>query len=363
MATRNYGQGTIHERKPGVYTLRASVVDSVTGERRRISETFVGGKKDAARRLSELVTEHNAKGRSTDLTVADIVRDFRAVAHHADGTSRGYDNCWKHVPDKFRSARVRDVDVAAVDRLYAHLVRQGVSLHTVVKLHALLGAAFNQSIKWGRFTFNPVAHATCPQPPRTAMVLPESGSVARLAALVADDAEMRCWLRVLMATGGRRGETLGLRWSDVVGDSVVIRRQVTSDGKVVEFTKTREERHVAIDAATLAELARWKETKGCDGGGLVFSKDADGLVPHRGDTVYRRFKKLAAKAGIPEARPHTMRHLMVSLLLDAGQSLEVVSKRAGHSSAAFTARAYAHIVNRSDRRAADVIGDLLPPVA
>ena len=87
MATRNYGQGTIHERRPGVYTLRASVVDSVTGERRRISETFVGGKKDAARRLSELVTEHNAKGRSTDLSVADIVRDFRAVAHHADGTS------------------------------------------------------------------------------------------------------------------------------------------------------------------------------------------------------------------------------------------------------------------------------------
>ena len=131
MATRNYGQGTIHERRPGVYTLRASVVDSVTGERRRISETFVGGKKDAARRLSELVTEHNAKGRSTDLTVADIVRDFRAVAHHADGTSRGYDNCWKHVPDKFRSARVRDVDVAAESTQLARwniLVQSGTAM-------------------------------------------------------------------------------------------------------------------------------------------------------------------------------------------------------------------------------------------
>ena len=359
MTKRNYGQGTMYERRPGVFLLRVNAVDPVTGERRRVSETFAGGKKDAARRLSELVVESNRKGPATDLSVADVVRDFRSVANHATGTAKGYDVCWKNVPDGFARTKARDLDVATVDRLYARLLNDGISVHSVRRLHALLGASFNQSIRWGRLSFNPVQHAKCPTAPEPVIALPDDNAIARLWELVKDDPEMRCWMRVLMATGGRRGETLGLRWTDIVGDTVTIRRQVGPDGSVVNYTKTRKERTLAVDPGTVTELEAWRSTKTSDTG-FVFSRDPHGELPHRGDSVYRRFKKLARKAGMPDARVHTMRHLMVSLLLDAGQSLEVASRRAGHSSTAFTARTYSHLVNGADRRAADVLGGLLP---
>lgn len=346
-------------------------VDPVTLAPRRPSATVRGTRKDAERRLAELRLEHSGPGRATTaVTLAEVVFQFREVKNHARGTVGQYDRAWALVSDRLRQARAEDISVQDIDRLYAKLLRDGKGPDAVRTVHALLGAAFSQAVKWGQLRFNPVRYATPPPKPDRIIVLPSSEALQRLVELVESNLEMELWLRVLMVTGGRRGESLALRWSDVRADRQELRvgDSVGPDGRVGE-TKTRRERFVVVDEETIQLFEEWRglQARRAVESGVelvadpwVFSPDPSGARPYRGDTMYRRFKKLAKKAGMPEAKPHTMRHLMVTSALDAGQSPEVVAKRAGHSRTSTTLDVYAHVQNGADRRAAAEIGALMP---
>ena len=54
---------------------------------------------------------------------------------------------------------------------------------------------------------------------------------------------------------------------------------------------------------------------------------------------------------------HGLRHLQVTQLLDAGVPLRSVSGRVGHRNPSTTTNIYAHWIQESDARSADVIGD------
>jgi len=72
-----------------------------------------------------------------------------------------------------------------------------------------------------------------------------------------------------------------------------------------------------------------------------------------------RWHALLVKAGVPAIRPHDLRHLNVSLLLDAGHNVKVVQERAGHHSAAFTLDRYGQAMKGGRRREAGAVGDAL----
>jgi integrase len=126
----------------------------------------------------------------------------------------------------------------------------------------------------------------------------------------------------LAATGARRGEVCGLRWSDVHVDSstVSIRRSVASvaGGTIVKDTKTHAARRIAIDADTMAVLARHRRRMevrarafavdfGADG--FVFTSTGDGSEPLHPDTVTGGFRRVCDRIGLAGARLHDLRHL------------------------------------------------------
>jgi len=76
-------------------------------------------------------------------------------------------------------------------------------------------------------------------------------------------------------------------------------------------------------------------------------------------TFGRRWHVLLGKVGVPAIRPHDLRHLHVSLLLEEGHNVKVVQQRAGHHSAAFTLDRYGHAMEGGRRRAAGAVGDAL----
>ncbi|WP_370627680.1 tyrosine-type recombinase/integrase [Nocardia brasiliensis] len=65
-----------------------------------------------------------------------------------------------------------------------------------------------------------------------------------------------------------------------------------------------------------------------------------------------RFKRLAARAGLPEIRLYDLRHTYTTASLMAGVSPKVVSQRARHADVAFTMKTYQHALPGVDEDAA-----------
>jgi integrase len=177
---------------------------------------------------------------------------------------------------------------------------------------------------------------------------------------------------VLVATGLRLGEALGLRWADVdlEHQTVLVRRTVRrrEGGLALAPPKTPSAaRGLALPAGAAGALRRQRARQAAQAlargrplqdDDYVFAAAPGGPPPHHA-TIARALRRAARRLGLPPLRPHGLRHLHASLLLDQGLPLPAVSRRLGHSSPAITARVYAHHLAGQDQRAARALEAVL----
>jgi integrase len=374
-------KGSLRERRPGVWELIVQLPRDATSPRaRQLSRTVQGTKREAQRALAALVTEASAgKISSSTTTLAELLD--RWLEHVAEQllptTVREYRRLVARMiaPD-LGSLMLRRVTTQRLDAYYASLVREReLSPSSVRHVHAVLRGALGQAVRWGWIPTNPAASASPPKVPRREINPPAIADArALLAAADEHDVDFGALLRVLTATGARRGEVCGLRWSDVDAGSrtLSIRRSVASvsGGTIVKDTKTYAARRIALDTDTLAVLATHHQRMQrrallcrveLDPDGFVFTTTADGSQLLHPDTITGTFSRLCRTAGLSSVRLHDLRHLHTTQLLAAGVPVRTVSGRLGHANAATTLNVYAHFLEASDRDAADVIGGLLQP--
>jgi integrase len=84
----------------------------------------------------------------------------------------------------------------------------------------------------------------------------------------------------------------------------------------------------------------------------------DGRPPHP-DTITRRFKQLAAAAGLPEIDLHDVRHSYSTAGRDAKIDWKALSKRIGHSDVAFTMKQCVQTDLEADRQVANTLAELI----
>ena len=170
-----------------------------------------------------------------------------------------------------------------------------------------------------------------------------------------------------MYTGARRGEVLGLRWSDVdfVSNTVSIRRSLTRThrrGLFFKEPKNGKARTITMPATLTAILKQQREAQdkersiigtGYKDDDLVFARPDGSLVNPR--NFGNRVIELAARAKVTPITAHCLRDTHASLLAKKGVPLEVVSKRLGHSDIRVTAERYLHVYRESDAAAARVL--------
>jgi integrase len=159
---------------------------------------------------------------------------------------------------------------------------------------------------------------------------------------------------VLATTGMRRGECLGLRWSDVnlTAGRVSITQTVIAvnhDVRIGSPKTARGRRTVALDPKTVAALREHRQNQLAErllmGAGtdhdLVFCRpDGSPLHPER---FSRTFAIEAARAGLPLIRCHDLRHTWATLALSAGEHPKVVQERLGHANVSITLDVYSHV--------------------
>jgi integrase len=162
-------------------------------------------------------------------------------------------------------------------------------------------------------------------------------------------------LFVVAATMGlRRGELIGLRWSDVDLDQGTLRVQQTvqrvagklhlldaktEDSEAVlpmpEWTWISLLEHLERQAAERSALAEiWEDYN------LVFPSERG--TPMEPTNLSRAFARLRDRAEVPGVRLHDLRHTVVSLLLDLGTPPHVVQAIARHADVKLTLAVYSH---------------------
>jgi integrase len=260
---------------------------------------------------------------------------------------------------------------AAYDNVQAANPRLGPA--TLHRIHRTLSSALNAAVKARRIEFNPASLVHLPEVRRPQVRPWEPAELGKFLDFVAGD-ELGALFEVIAATGMRRGEALGLRWSDIdleVGVITVRQQLVESGAGRFDFgppkTASGEGRQIELGQATMgalmahrfaqdAERASWGEAYNDEG--LVFASEGGGILsPER---VTKRFTKLSNAAGVRTIRLHDLRHGAASLMLAAGVPVEIVSKRLGHASIAITVDTYSHLLEGVGRQAADAAMALVP---
>lgn len=243
---------------------------------------------------------------------------------------------------------------------------------TILEHHRLISTILAQAEKEMLVPYNAASKAS---PPRTTKkdpnyFQPETIS-AILEALESEPLKWRLITHLLIVTGCRRGEIMGLKWEkvDFENSRVKIDRALVSSkskGVFEESTKTSDIRHLALPRETmdllrqhkreqlrlqLANGDRWLHT------GYVFTQDnGDHMNP---DSITGWLKDFSTRHGLPHINPHAFRHTVASVLLANGTDIVTVSKQLGHASITTTESFYSHIIEENKAKASECIADVL----
>ena len=147
-------------------------------------------------------------------------------------------------------------------------------------------------------------------------------------------------IRVLVLTGCRRNEILGLRWDDLNFDSGEMRlRDSKTGGRAVPLAPSA--------VRLLAGLPRDEDNPWVIAGKMPGSHLTDLQHP---------WPRIRARAELPDVRIHDLRHSFASRALALGEGLPMIGKLLGHTQVQTTAR-YAHLARDTVKASAARIGD------
>ena len=237
-------------------------------------------------------------------------------------------------------------------------------------MHAVLRRALGQALKWGLVARNV---ATLVDPPRVQRreVQPLGPDQARAILAAVQGDRLEALYSVALAVGLRRGEALGLRWTDVEFDAgaLAVRaalQRVNGKLQLVQPKTARSRRTIALPQSVIVALhrhrvrqlqerllagQRWHDT------GFVFTTTLGTPLDPR--NVYRHFQRALDKAGLPRKRFPDLRHTCATLLLAQGVHPRVVMDILGHSQIALTMDTYSHVIPALQREAAGRMDALL----
>ncbi|MEE9386801.1 MAG: site-specific integrase [Nannocystaceae bacterium] len=307
----------------------------------------------AAVRRGEDPAHARQEGRTAP-TVAELgdrfLREHARVHKKPSSVRMDETNLERHVLPRIGARKVAEVRHTEIVRLH-----QSIGAKTpgaANRVLALLSKMFNLAEKWGVRGpgTNPCRHVVKFKERKVERyVAPDE--YARLISVIAEtlgDGKLpgvgALALRLLMTTGCRLGEILGLQWRDVDLDrGELILRDAKTGG-----------RHVPLSDHAIELLREHVATVDRRSIGWVLPRPGREAEPLTAAWMWCRWRWIRRDAGVPDLRIHDLRHGFASVGAAQGLTLFEIGALLGHTTPATTAR-YTHLVNDPLKRAASKI--------
>lgn len=371
----------IEERphKDGTKSYRLKVElppDPLTGKRQVRAGTF-RTKKEAEREAIAWVADVDSgmAVKPSKLTFADVAAQWMEL-RGPDLKPRTREHygvtLMNHVCPFIGTLPIQRVQPVTIDALYANLRERSHSEHAIHRCHQRLMQVFDYAVKRRIVSVNPMYAIDAPIMRVQAPTILTAPQIRRFLTYAATSGYSPLWL-LLVQTGLRRGEALGVRWQDIDLDKGKLRvRQCVEALKGKPHIQTPKSkaalRTITLFPESIASLrshrtkqlerrllaTEWTDTD------LVFCTDTGSMVDP--SNVLRNLRLIIAKANreaegeadvLPGFDVHDLRHTHATHLLIDGWPVPTVSRRLGHANPGITMRIYAHAL--SDVRDEEIV--------
>ena len=251
------------------------------------------------------------------------------------------------------------LDGGRVDRIEAKKKPKGLAPKTVRNIHQMIGSAYNLAREQKLVTRNPTQGCALPKVEHKEMKTLTADQLSAFFQEARDSGVYELYYLDL-ATGLRRGELLGLKWTDVDFDRRVVKVQRAisrQNGKVVEAPLKTKNAYCTLPLSADAISVLMHQRRKTGSSEWVFPSPSGG--PMSPDSVLHMLQRVLKRAGLPPIRIHDLSHTCATMLCRRKISLRDIQLWLGHSTYQTTADIYTHLDYRDKMNTANAAADMV----
>lgn len=248
--------------------------------------------------------------------------------------------------------------------------------YTIQHYHRLISDILGDAVKWQYIPYNPCGRVESPRAEQAEVEYLDDIQAKHLLHLLQAEPEIyRRVISLLLLTGLRRGELLGLEWQDIdfAHKSMNIARTsqyLSQRGVFTETPKTKSSKRLVVISDQVIDILwnqlLWQQRqsrklgdKWANSGRVITSENG---MPMHPDRITRWFGKFIKRTDLPPIHVHSLRHTYATLCITNGVPITAVAGQLGHANVAITAKIYAHAIKSAQIAAADKVGGLFASI-
>jgi integrase len=357
--------------------------DPVTGKRLTRFVTVRGTKKAAQTELTRLLAAHDAGTlvEPTKQTVGTYMRTWVETAAALDISPKTAERYRQLIEQQIvphlGAIPLQKLKAAHITNWHAAILKAGghtgrpLAARTVGHAHRVLRKGLTDATRHELLTRNPASLVSPPKVAGEEMTILSAGEVKTVLSAMRTTT-IYPQIVLLLSTGMRRGELMGLQWGDLDLETGKLRveRSIekTKSGLRIKAPKTKHGRRtISLPAGAVEVLRQHRKTRlelrvalglGRPPADTFVFGTVEGAMRDP-DRITQDWKRFAAARGLPRVTLQALRHSHASALIAAGADPVTVSRRLGHGSPVITMATYAHLFDRSDEAIAETIDAVL----
>ena len=374
----------INSKRDGLqgYNVRINYV-SDSGIKKQLTRTVYGAEqaKDLERRLNSEIQQKEETS-TKRMTVQQLFDEYMRIKEpevKETTIAKNKSNFDYYILPTFKNIRIDRISAIMLQKWKLSMEEKGLSLNTKKQAFSDFRAMFNYAVRLEYLPKNPISKmgnfkdTKIIKEDMNYYTAQEFSKFINAAKAIAEEQRTKInnlseWdfyvlFSIAFYTGLRKGEIYALKWSDINGDYLSVKRSVTQRLKGGDReTPPKNIASIRTLQMPLPLINILKEHKKRQMTLHNFTDNyriCGGERSVRDSTVQRRNEKYAQAAELKVIRIHDFRHSHVSVLANERINIQEVSRRLGHSRIEMTWNTYSHLYPREEERAISILNNIV----